>query len=171
MRWYGLRVPVVIFALLAGMSIFLGGQWIYQRVSFSEPLARALNNNKDIKTFQIDNERNILELTLSFNDDANLMEAYQEVRHDLARVLGNRAFRLTVQDSRDDVLQQVFYKSQFVIYQAIARGTFQDMADFIEREAGAAKADAEIYVDNDYVYLRLKREGHILDQVIARDKK
>ncbi|RJQ25602.1 MAG: hypothetical protein C4589_10855 [Peptococcaceae bacterium] len=171
MRWYGLRVPIIIFALLAGLGIFFGGQWIYQRVSLSEPLDRVLKSNKYIKSFQVNSERNILEVTVSFNDDANLMEAYQEVERDLAKVLGNRTFRLVVRDNRDDVLQQVFYKSQFVIYQAIARGTFQDMADFIGREASAANAVAEVYVDNDYVYLRLKREGHILDQVIARDKK
>lgn len=170
MRWYGLRLPVIIIILLASLAILLSGQWVYRQFSLTEPLDRELKGNADIKSFQVDSRKNVLDVIVSFNDNANLMDAYQGVYGDLKKVLGDRKFHLAVQDNRDDVLKKVLYKSQFVIYQAVAQGSFQDMAGFIEREAGEANVSAEIYIDYDYIYLRMKHEGHILDQVISRNK-
>jgi len=168
MRWQGLKIPVIILSLLAGMAFIFGVQWLYQKYSLQEPLNAALSRNNAVESFQVNSDGRLLRVNVVLKYDADLMQAYKEVRKELAGTLGKRPFQLTLGDSRDDVLNKVWYNSQYAIYQAIEQGSYQDMAAVVHREAGATGAEAKIYIDEENIYLRLKHRGHTLDQVIPR---
>lgn len=168
MRWQGLKIPVIILSLLAGMAFIFGVQWLYQKYSFQEPLNAALSRNNAVESFQVSTEGRLLKINVAIKYDADLMQTYKEVRKELANTMGRRPFQLTLSDSRDDVLNKVWYNSQYAIYQAISQGSYQDMAAVVNREAGAVGAEAKIYIDQENIYLRLKHQGHTLDEVIPR---
>jgi len=169
MQWQGLKIPVIIFTLLAGLVVIFGVQWIYQKYSFQNPVNMILSSNESIESFQVNTEGKQTKITLAIKDDANLMQAYNELQKELALKMGRRPFYLVLKDSRDDSLQQLWYNSQFAVYQAIAQGSYRDMAEEINREAGSAGAEAKIYIDQKNIYIRLKKDGRTLDEVIARD--
>lgn len=168
MQWQGLKVPVIILSLLAGLAIIFGAQWLYQKYSFQGPLNTALSGNKAIESYQVSNDNRILRVSITVNYDADLMESYKEVRKELNDTMGKRPFILTLKDSRDDVLKQVWYNSQYAVYQAVAQGSYQDMAAVVNREAQASGAEARINIDQENIFLRLKHQGHTLDEVIPR---
>ena len=167
MKWQGLKVPIIIVSLLAGMALFFAGQWLYQKYNFNEPLNDALNSNQSIESFSVSNKGHALEVAVSLKYDTDMMVSYKELRKELTRALGEKNFQLILCDSRDDVLRQVWYNSQYAVYEAAFQGNFQDMATLVNKEARAAGADAIINVDQENIYLRLKHQGHTLDQVIT----
>ncbi len=169
MQWQGLKIPVIIFSLLTGLVVIFGVQWIYQKYSVQNPINMILSGNEAVESFQIDTEGKQTKITLAIKDNANLMQSYNEVQKELSLKMGRRPFYLVLKDSRDDGLQQVWYKSHYAVYQAIAQGNYRNMADEINREAGAAGAEAKIYIDQKNIYIRLKKDGRTLDEVIPRD--
>ncbi|OPX86698.1 MAG: hypothetical protein A4E53_02730 [Pelotomaculum sp. PtaB.Bin104] len=169
MQWQGLKVPVIIFSLLLGLVVIFGIQWVYQKYSFQNPINTVLASNEAVDSFQVKTEGGIIKVTLAIKSDAELMKSYQTVQKDLAQKMGRRQYYLELTDSRDDQLQQLWYKCQFPVYQAIAQGSYQNMADELNREAGLAGSEAKIYIDQQNLYIRLKKDGRTLDQVIARD--
>ncbi len=167
MKWQGLKIPIIIVSLLAGMALFFAGQWLYQKYSFNDPLNYALNSNQSIESFSISNKGNVLQVNVTLKYDADMMLSYKELRKELTDAMGKKDFQLILGDNRNDVLRQVWYNSQYAVYEASFQGNFQDMAAMVNEEARASGVDAIINVDQENIYLRLKHEGHTLDQVIA----
>ncbi|MHB1041936.1 MAG: hypothetical protein ACYC0Q_03760 [Eubacteriales bacterium] len=168
MQWHGLKIPVIIAAMLAGMAVLFAVQWAFQSISYEQPLNAALHDNEAVESYQIATKGQLVKISVAFKYDADLMEAYKQVQQDLTRVMGKRRYELDITDSRDDVLKGVWYQSQFAVYQALAQGNYLDMQSFVEREAGSDGVDARIDLDQNNIYLRFKREGHTMDQVLAR---
>ncbi len=169
MRWQGLKIPVIIFSMLVGIAIIFGAQLLYQKYSFQEPLKAVLNKNEAVESYQVNKEGKLLQISMTIKYDADLMQTCKEVRNELTRTLGRRSFQITLSDSRDDVLNTVWYNSQYAVYQAISQGSYQDMAAVVNREAATLGAEAKIYIDQENVYFRLRHQGHTLDEVIPRD--
>ena len=66
------------------------------------------------------------------------MQAYKEINKELTRTMGRKSFQIILEDNPDEVLNQVWYKAQYAIYQAAFQGSFQDMALAVNREALAS---------------------------------
>ncbi|MDD4237164.1 MAG: hypothetical protein PHT62_01220 [Desulfotomaculaceae bacterium] len=169
MNWQGLKIPIIIVSLLAGMALFFAGQWLYQKYSFNEPLNDALKSNPSIESFSVSDKGRVLQVDVSLKYDADMMMSYKELIKELTNAMGKKNFQLILGDSRDidDVLGQVWYKAQYAVYEASFQGNFQDMATVVNREASTSGVVAIINVDQENIYLRLKHEGHTLDQVIT----
>lgn len=168
MQWRGLRIHIIIFSLLVGIALIFGAQQLYQKYSTLRPLNTALNSNQSVESYQLSSEGKLLQISIKIRYDANLMQTYKEVQKEIAGIMGRKVFSIVLSDSRDDVLEQVWYQSQYAIYQALYQGSFQDMADVINREAQSRGAEAKIYIDQENIYLRLQHQGHTLDEVIPR---
>ncbi|BAF59479.1 hypothetical membrane protein [Pelotomaculum thermopropionicum SI] len=168
MHWHGLRIHVIILSLLAGIALIFSIQWLYQKYFLLEPLASILKGNKSIEFFEVYNEGRVMEVHVSVSQEADLMQTYKEIRRDLSRLLGRRAYQLVLKDSRDSTLSQVWYNCQYAVYQAVTQGSYQDMAATVNREAQAAGVESKIYIDQENIYIRLKHQGHTLDEVIPR---
>lgn len=169
MKWQGLKIPIIIVSLLAGMALFFAGQWLYQKYSFNEPLNNTLNNNPSIESFRVNNQGQVLQVDVSLRYDADMMQSYKQIRKELTNNTGKKDFQLILSDTRDkdSILRQVWYNSQYAVYEASFSGNFQQMAGVVNNEARAAGIEAIINVDQENIYLRLKHEGHTLDQVIT----
>lgn len=168
MQWKGLKIHVIIVSLLAGIALIFGAQYFYQRYSTEAPLNAALKSSQHVESFQLSSENNQLRVDIKIHHDANLMQAYKEVQKELSRIMGRKVYSVVLTDSRDDVLEQVWYQSQYAVYQAQSQGSFQEMADVVNMEAQARGAEARVYIDQENIYLRLQHQGHTLDEVIPR---
>ncbi len=169
MQWRGLKIPVIIFSLLAGMTFIFGVQWLYQKLSFQEPLDAALKNNQAVESFQVSREDHLYLIEMNIKNSVDLMDTYKEVHRELNRIMGRRSFELRIIDDSDDILNQVWYNSQYAVYQAVVQGNYQDMAAVVKREAEALSAEVEINMDLENIYFRIKHQGHTLDKIIPRN--
>lgn len=166
MQWKGLNITVIIISLLAGMALFFGAQLLYQKYSFQRPLNTALHENKAVESFQVIDENRVKRIVVCIRYDANLMQAYSGLQKDLEKAMYKRPFILELNDNRDETLNEVWHESQYAVYQAISQGSFQDMAAVVESMSMSRGAEAYIYIDTVNVYIRLKHQGHTLDEVI-----
>ena len=159
MQWQGLKIPLIIVSLLAGLALIFGVQWLYQKYNYQEPLNAILSQNDAIESFQIKNEGRQLQVHISIQYDQNLMQAYKEINKELTRTMGRKSFQIILEDNPDEVLNQVWYKAQYAIYQAAFQGSFQDMALAVNREALASGVAIQINLDQENIYIRLKHQG------------
>ncbi len=166
MQWKGLKIPLIILSLLVGMALIFGIQTIYQKFIFKGPLDTILNNNRFVESCQISSEGGTLRVNVCIRRDENLMLAYKDVQKVLNQRAGNKPYEIVLTDNRDQTLEQVWYESQYAVYQAVIQGTYQDMADVLERVALEHNAEAIVYLDQDFIFLRFKHDGHTLDEVV-----
>ncbi len=168
MRWYGLRISVILLALLAGLGVFFGVRWLYNKFSLEEPLANVLKANSAVQSFEIERARPVTRIVIALAPTNNLKETYQELSRQVQSVLGNQQFEIKLIDRRDEKLARAFYYSQFAIYEAIKRGNYREMIKFIEDEAAKIGAAATVYLDQENIYVQLEYNGHYLYEIIPR---
>lgn len=170
MVWHGLRIKAILVALGIGLVCLFGGQFLYEKYGYQQALYQALAKQPQVADFAVGTENGQLVVTVRLRAPGNLMLTYQELKRLTGEALGNRPFILRIADNRDAVLEEVFYRSQFVIYQALAQGSFREMEKEVNRYAQAAGAEARIYIDNENLYVTLTRGDHFLATVICRSE-
>jgi len=168
--WHGLRIKAILVALGIGLICLFGGQFLYEKYGYQQALYQALAKQPQVADFVVSTENGQLVVTVRLRAPGNLMLTYQELKRLTGEALGNRPFTLKIADNRDAVLEEVFYRSQFAIYQALAQGSFREMEREVSRYAQAAGAEARIYIDNENLYVTLTRGDHFLAAVICRSE-
>ena len=168
MKLHGLRIPVVFLGLVLGLCLFLGCQWLYQKYNYQQPLNASLSENKSVLSYKIDDKQEQLQIELRMSTP-NLMEDYKKLYSKVATIMGNKPFVLKLTDDRDDKLAEAYYNSQYAIYQAISRGTYQEMAAVIRKESHALGAESKVFIDRDNIYVQMKNDKHELNEIIPRN--
>lgn len=170
MQWHGLKVPVIFLTFVIGLALVFGGQWVYQQYNFQQPLNKVLVNKELVKDFSIteDASQPLIKVELS-KDAANLMMAYQELNQLIGEVMGKKRYQMEILSQSDAVLDQVFYESHHVIYQAQVIGNFPQVAQKVEETARKQGVDGKVFIDETNIYLQLtKPDGHYLYKIIPR---
>ena len=72
MNWYGLKIPIIIASLLAGMALFFAGQYLYQKYNYNDPLNRYLSSNQAIEEYNVTTNESMT-LGVALNHEAELM--------------------------------------------------------------------------------------------------
>ncbi|MEW6424955.1 MAG: hypothetical protein AB1523_09475 [Bacillota bacterium] len=168
MQWHGLRIHIILLALVIGLGLFFGFRWLYNRFSLEEPLADALQASRAVQSFEIEKGRPVTRIVIRLAPTGNLKETYHNLYRQIQAVLGKQQFEIKLLDQRNDKLALVFYYSQFAIYEAIKRGNYREMIKFIEDEAAKAGATATVFLDQENIYVQLQDNGHYLYEIIPR---
>ncbi|AEG60196.1 hypothetical protein [Desulforamulus ruminis] len=170
MQWHGLKLPVIFLAFVCGLALAFGGQWGYQEFTFQKPLNKVLAENNLVKDFKVEEKENrsVVQVTLSGNE-GNLMTAYQELNQLTSQVMGKKPFVLEIVSNPDPSLEQAYYESHFVIYQAQVAGNFPEVARKVEETAQKYGAEGKVYVDEHNLYIQISEpDGHYLNKIIPR---
>jgi len=168
MQWHGLRIPVILLALVAGLVVFFGARWLYNKFSLEEPLAGALKASPAVQSFEIEKGRTAIRIIVHLAPTANLKETYHELYRQAQSVLGRQRFEIKIVDNRDEKLNRVFYSGQFAVYEAIKRGNYREMIKELEAEAAKAGATAAVFLDQENIYVQLQDNEHYLYEIIPR---
>lgn len=167
MQWHGLRIHIILLALLVGLGVFFGIRWLYDKFSFEGPLDAALKANKAVASFEIERNKPV-KILVNLTPTENLKETYQELYQQVQSVLGSRQFLVKLADNRNEKLKQVFYYSQFAVYEAIKIGNYMDMIKFIEEESRQVGAMPSVFLDQENIYIQLQFDNYYLYEIIPR---
>lgn len=172
MQIKGIRLYVVLIAVMLMLGLLVGAQYIYQRYNVEQPLFKLYSETKlvdNIKKIKLEEQGDMVSVTLGLNRTDNLRRAYQDLYRSTGQVLGSDRFRIQIKDTRTRELENVYYQSQFVIYEALVKGSYPEMALTIERNARSAGSEARVYMDEKNIYVALYKGKNYLYEVISRD--
>ncbi|MBU4533159.1 MAG: hypothetical protein U1D96_05570 [Eubacteriales bacterium] len=168
MEWQGIRVKIAILAFIVVLGLLFGGQVVYQKYGYHQPLRQALEQQEYVKSYEIDEKSPVVRITVTFTRTDNLMESYQRLDQAVWVANSGRPYELVVADERNATLNGAYYDSQFAVYQAIIQGSFPEMARVVQDNAREAGAEAKIFVDNRNVYIQMETVDHYLNVVVPR---
>lgn len=168
MQWHGFKIHVVILSLIIGLAVFLGSQWLYDKLSYLDPLTCTLEELESVKSYSIKDDDDVLLVEIELDNPVNIMDEYNKVEKMIHGIVNKRAFRIQLVDNRNDILKDVYYDNQFVIYEAISRGNFREMADAIHQSVSDLGGSAKVYVDSRHIYVHMEHQGYHLYEVISR---
>lgn len=169
MQIKGIRVNVVIVAIVATLAVLLTIQFLYQKYDVEQPLFKLYSQTKLVKRApKIEQKGNTVNVILDVKKTDNLMTAYQDLNNYTEQVMGGTKFTIQLRDNRSKPLADAYYQSQFIIYEALAKGDFSRMADVIQQNAVKAGANSKVYIDNDNIYVEFLKGSNYLYEIIPR---
>ncbi|MFZ5640248.1 MAG: hypothetical protein ACOY4Q_06130 [Bacillota bacterium] len=171
MQIKGIRIYIVLVVVMLMLGLLIGAQYFYQRYSVEQPLFKLYSETKlvdNIKKIKLEKQGDTVSVTLALNRTDNLRQAYQDLYRSTGQVLGSDRFRMQLKDTRNRELENVYYQSQFVIYEALVKGSFPQMAATIEKNARSAGAEARVFIDEKNIYVALYKGENYLYEVVPR---
>ena len=170
MQIKGLRLLVVAGAVISTLAVLLAIQYFHQKYKVEEPLFKMYSQTKLVNKVDLEDKGNKIKVILHVNKTDNLKEAYQELSAQTEKVIGHPDFKMELVDTRTPVLESAFYESQFIIYEALAKGDFTKMADIIRQNAESAGAESRVFIDNENIYVEFMKGDNYLYEIVSRDQ-
>jgi hypothetical protein len=168
MRIKDIKIPVVVISFLLTLGILFAGMWLYKDLYVNDPLAEKLQKIPAVKEYELIIDEKSLEVTLGTVD--NLKETYLEIENSIKDITNDSgAFEIKIKDNPDNLLNSVWEKAQFAVYEALEQGNFNDMAVQIKKvieEFGLEKY--KIQMDKNNIYIQLHHGDKFLYKVLQR---
>ena len=168
MPWRGLKIPIILLVLVASLVVFWGARWLFNRFSIEQPLADFLKSQDYIETFEINRDGSLMQISVLLAPVENLEDTYVELDRGVRNILGGRLYELILRDKRDAQLENAFYYSQFAVYEAVMRGNYREMIDYVNEQAAERSATVSVFIDQDRIYLQMSHDNSYLYEVIPR---
>ncbi|NLO88945.1 MAG: hypothetical protein GX088_01215 [Clostridia bacterium] len=162
-----LRYPLIAVVVLIVLGLLFAGQWLYKKYFLETPLVEAVNSLPEVEESKLFEKTNVVEIKLKKVE--NLQRAYINIENKLKELEASQDLKIVITDERDKLLEDLFYKSQFAIHQAIIKGDFIYMHDHISKlvsEAGIERFN--IFIDSKNIYVQFHEGDNYLYEIINR---
>jgi len=164
----GYRVDVVLLGAVVASLLLAGTLRLTQLVTVERPLAQALAQNPDIAASTISSHGDTTTISVELVSVKDLQATYLSIRHKLERVMDGRGFVVVVEDRRTPALDAVYHQFHFHLYEALATGSFGQLARHLEELSARAGVLHRLAVDDRHVFVQLHAGPDYLYQVIPR---
>ncbi|MEQ2130219.1 hypothetical protein QTP99_09595 [Caldanaerobacter subterraneus KAk] len=158
------QVVILTFAVAFG-GLFIGFQ-IYQNKLIPERISRDLKSVKFVKDVTIIAGDKGYDVKVKLDRVENLMETYGEIQEKIKKYPVK--INLFILDNSDERLNNVYYNLQFALYEAIQKGDYLKMYDFLNRLSQENGIISRVYIDEHNVYIDLRDDIHYLYRIIPR---
>lgn len=167
-QWKGLRMHIVLLSAVLGFLLLWGGRLSYWRLGYEKPLTKVLEQRQDIVRYALQQQRNQLVVEVLPRRLYDLPRFYNSLQRDIQKTVGEKPFRLMLQDRRDAVLQELWPAARLAMGEAVQRGNYVEMADLIQRQAAARGARAVLFIDDQRLYLQMYHQDAYLYDIVPR---
>lgn len=153
------------------LAVLCLGQFLWHNYAVAQPLDKVLQDVDGVEKITWQDSRKQSEPVIIFvtlDHPANLQKTYGEISERAARVLGRQSFKVVIRDHRTPELEQLFYDVHYYLQEAIVNGNFSLMMDRVGEKVRARGADARIYVDGQYIYVELTKQGDSFYTLVPR---
>ncbi len=171
MQIKGIRIYIVLAAVAVTLAILLTVQFFHQKYNVEQPLFKLYSQTKLVNDVKLEEKDNSVTVVLDVKETDNLRKAYQDLNEYTSEIMGNKNFTIQLKDKRSKVLEKAYYESQFIIYEAIAKGDFTRMAEVIEKNANKVGARSMVFVDEKNIYVEFLKDGSYLYEIVPRQQK
>lgn len=167
---YKKQVITGIIATAIVLLVLLSGQKIYERYYIDQPLFKIYKEIKAVEDVQVEDYKQEKKILVTIDPQANLKQIYSLVDEQTREVYGNKKYALAIQDKPSRLLENIMVDLEPYIYQGLATGQLVDMVTGIKTKSATAGVDAKVYMDNQRVYLVLRKGNNYLQEIIPRQE-
>jgi hypothetical protein len=165
----GLNVRRIAVTFIIVLLILYGGKAACYNLRVSKPLHQYFQTQTCIADYSIYTHTDGLHVKIKPNDVKVLQSLYAQLRADITEILGKTPFVIDITDERNPMLEEIFYSMRIHIEEALARGSFYDMSQAIDKKAKKAGLDKwDVGIDSDYIYVQLHQRESYLYEIIPR---
>ncbi len=153
------------------LVILYSAQIIWFNYSIRKPLAIELSNIPGVEKVAFQQTyrfKEPLNINITLNKVSNFHKTYAEANGIIIQFLGKKSYKLTISDSRNDELEQLFYDIHYYIEEALINGSFPKLIDKASEIAKKINAEARIYIDRQNIYVHLIKNDNSLYMLISR---
>ncbi|NLK51894.1 MAG: hypothetical protein GX295_05560 [Syntrophomonadaceae bacterium] len=159
----------IILGMLITFGILVGGNGLYQHYLIKNPLGEALQQRPEIISWDLEKETAKKTLTIRLGPVSNLKESCNYIQNTSSRYLGTEGVEIHLIDQRSEELKQTMYDLQFPIHEALAQGSYTQLAEAISKGTQDSElTDYQIYVDENYLYVQLMKNNAYLYEILPR---
>jgi hypothetical protein len=167
-----LNLRVIVLTCLVTLGVALSAHYLIYHYKVTDPLLEQIAQLTGVNDVSLETIGNRRYIVLDLSVDANLPDIYSAASKHGAQTFGKRFAGVIIHDNRSSVLNESYYQMQFHIQQGIATGLFTQMVDGVDQLAAQAQLESyRVYVDADYIYLHLVKDGCALFELIPRSPK
>ena len=164
----GIRVYVVLIVLAITLGVLLTAQYAYQKYNVEQPLFKMYSETKLVNDVKLEDDGEVVKVVLDVKKTDDLKQAYRELRGYTEEIIGQKQFQMELKDKRTKELSDAYYRSQYMIYEALVKGDFSRMATVIEENAGKIEAESRVFIDSDNIYVEFIKGENYLYEVVPR---
>jgi len=169
MQIKGLRVQVILIAFVLTVIVILSGQHFFQKLTVEQPLLKSLKATANVQDVTLERQKEQLVVTVTLNGTAQLGQTYGQIDTRIREKLGEKPYRIKINDQRTAQLEQTYYQISPYVQEAISRGNFWSMFAKVEAElTRLGIARHALTVDSENVYVFLGDDKGYLYEVIPR---
>lgn len=162
-----IRFMTVLTVLVVTLCILLGGQHLYESYYVNNNLRDEIGQIVKVEEIRIEKQEDPPTVYLRAPEIENLRKDYLNIEKTVDRRLG-ADYRIVLLDDRTPELESLYEKCSFIIQEAIATGSYQDMEQQIGKMAKENGVHYRLFIDSSAIYLELRDERGYLYEVIPR---
>lgn len=168
MRIQGIRIEIVILALLVALAGFFSIQYLIREYWIGQPLQEEILQISGVRDVELVDSRDGLLLQLEIDPVPNILLTYQEIQTTGEQLIKNEDFSMIIKNTDRD-LEEDYFKLHHHIYHHISREDYLSLQDYLRSQSSKLGLDeAVFFLDNSHLYLQLIRDERAYYRIIPR---
>ncbi|MCK4257716.1 MAG: hypothetical protein KAX49_01990 [Halanaerobiales bacterium] len=165
----GTRIVIVLVVLVLGLISIFGAQYFIKTYRFEEPFKEKVLAIEGIDQVNLIDTEDGKRIVLTLGNAVVLDEAFLKVE-ELAHQSLKGKIKIEIEDQASPTMKDLYHEMHFAIYEGITTGYFTQMVKRIN-EIGAENQvqDLDIKIDQNYVYLKLVKNGEMYSKIVTRN--
>ncbi len=168
MKIGGIRIEIMLLALVIALAIFFGGQYLIREYYIGQPLQeelQALEEVKEAELLEVGSENRIL---VTLNPVDNILRTHEMLQDFISERLGKRPFTLQLKNNNQQ-LDDLYYQLHYLLYQSLAHSEYVELARELEVKRKELELDeAAFFLDQKHLYLQLISGQEAYYRIIPR---
>ncbi len=165
-----MRLPIILVTLALTLAVLFGARWLYQSQAFDRPLGEAVRAVPGVADVVVGQQGDAVQVRVKAQDVPDLEQFVKSLWRAIDSVEPGQKVVLQLSDSRNRVLQDVYYSFNFYLQEAVATGRYSELPARLDQVATPDRVTrARVYVDTDYVYVQLHQGDASLYEIVPRE--
>jgi len=159
----------VLVVSLATLGILMGSTYVYNRLSFTNPLESNVTKLPAIGSFKVEKINSRSKVTVQFNVTTKLRTNFYQMLDQL-QSQANKLANLTVEinNQPNEQLGGFLNEARLPIHEAISTGKFTSLPKELEQLAAVMQVHYDLELDNDFIFLTVSEGGETAHLIINR---
>ncbi|MGE5397925.1 MAG: hypothetical protein ACM3MK_10380 [Chitinophagales bacterium] len=162
------KIGMALASFALTLALALGGFHLYKQHVINEPLIETLGQLPGVEGVKIDNQQDPLTIQLTLTRTDDLKDTYFKAESLVKKQLKSKPYVLEIKGNSTTEMENEYQDLELAVYQGIANNSFIWLDGIIDRSSQTHEYKYRLQVDEDNLYITMKKGGHYLCRVVPR---